>query len=243
MFSSFKKRFMSNRSYTNLANKILENFTPPALRDSRWFCTMLYAPFLGDKTQYFFSFRENAHKLSPEEYTDYYKKTAGVIKRESDVGTQGIHQLTTDIINKDVLEVGCGHGFLAKKLSQQNKVTAVDIIISDTLRQECPAINFREAPAEHLPFSDGEFEITVCTHTLEHVLDFEKAIAELRRVTSGQLYIIVPLQRPARYTPDLHISFFPYPESFLIRARPRHQYDYKILDNDLYYTEDLTRPL
>lgn len=243
MFSFLKKRFTGNRSYTNFANKIMEDFVPPALRDCRWFCYALYVPFLGDKTDYFFSFRENAHKLTPEGYADYYKNTAGVIKRETDVGRRGIDQLTNDIRNSNVLEVGCGHGFVAKILSKSNKVTAVDIIISEDLKRNCPSISFQEAPAEHLPFSDDHFDVTLCTHTLEHVLDFEQAIAELRRVTSGTLYIIVPLQRPARFTPDLHISFFPYPESFLIRARPENHYDFKILDNDLYYMEDLSKPL
>lgn len=234
---------MGNRSYTSFANKIVEDFLPPALRDCRWFSYLLYRPFLGDKTAYFFSFREKAHRLSPEEYADYYRNTAGITKRETDVGKQGVRQLTEDIKGKKVLEVGCGRGFLAKTLSANNTVTAVDIIVEEGVKQSCPDIAFQESTAENLPFSDKQFDVTLSTHTLEHVLDFEQALSELRRVTSEKLYIIVPLQRPARYTPDLHVSFFPYPESFLMRARPKHDYTYKILDNDLYYVEDLSKPL
>ena len=83
------------------------------------------------------------------------------------------------------------------------------------------------------------FELVLCTHTLEHVLNFEKAIAELRRVASNKLIIIVPLQRPNKYTPDLHVNFFPYPHDFLIRVRPK-AYEYEILDGDLFFGETLS---
>lgn len=43
-----------------------------------------------------------------------------------------------------------------------------------------------------LPFANGEFEYTLCSHTIEHVEDPAAFFAELRRVTSGQVTLVVP---------------------------------------------------
>lgn len=43
-----------------------------------------------------------------------------------------------------------------------------------------------------LPFEDGAFDLVVCTSVLEHVCDERTAIAEIRRVTAGRVWIEVP---------------------------------------------------
>lgn len=43
----------------------------------------------------------------------------------------------------------------------------------------------------HLPFSTGEFDYTLCSHTIEHVEDPTAFFAELERV-SGQVTLVVP---------------------------------------------------
>ncbi|MCB2081423.1 MAG: class I SAM-dependent methyltransferase [Rickettsiales bacterium] len=172
-----------------------------------------------------------------EEYTSYYQNTQSILERDTDLGIDGLNKLLGCITQSNVLEVGCGTGYLAKALSKSNTVTATDILISNEIREDNPEITFVSCPAEHLPFEDKAFETTVCTHVLEHVLDFEQCVRELRRVTKKELHIIVPLQRPAKYTPDLHVSFFPYPESFLLRIKPRGVHHFQILDGDLYYVE------
>ena len=50
----------------------------------------------------------------------------------------------------------------------------------------------------------------VCTHTLEHTKNLHRAISELRRVGSKELIVVVPRQRPYKYTFSLHSHFFPY---------------------------------
>ena len=56
-----------------------------------------------------------------------------------------------------------------------------------------------------------------------HVRHFEKAVAELVRVTRRRLLVVVPCQRYYRYTIDYHLHFFPEPEQLILRmGLPRY---------------------
>lgn len=82
--------------------------------------------------------------------------------------------------------------------------------ITDRTRSKYPKVDFVQANIQSLPFDDAAFDTVVCTHTLEHVQDIAGAVSELRRVAARQLILVVPRQRPYKYTFDLHIHFFPY---------------------------------
>lgn len=51
----------------------------------------------------------------------------------------------------------------------------------------------------NLPFPSGSFDLVVCNHVLEHVVDDQRAMRELRRVmsVSGCLLVQVPIERDA----------------------------------------------
>jgi len=48
----------------------------------------------------------------------------------------------------------------------------------------------------NLPFKDGQFEDTLCSHTIEHVEDPEKFYSELRRVSKNVVLLVPPLWDP-----------------------------------------------
>ena len=82
----------------------------------------------------------------------------------------------------------------------------------------------------------------VCTHTLEHVRGLLVAIGELRRVCSDKLIIVVPKQRPYRYTFDLRIHFFPYEHSLINALRPLpRSYGCETVGGDLFFIELMPR--
>ena len=90
-----------------------------------------------------------------------------------------------------------------------------------------------------LPFRDGEFDTVVCTHVIEHVLDYKKAIAELRRVSRKRLIIVVPREREYLYTFNPHFNFFPYTHSFLRAMHPvPSTYVCEDVGRDIFYSED-----
>ena len=72
------------------------------------------------------------------------------------------------------------------------------------------------------------------------MLDYRRAIAELRRITARRLIIVVPMEREALYGFNLHVNFFPYPHSFLramMPVPPAHLCE--PIGRDIYYREDM----
>ena len=199
---------------------------------------MVYWPVTRDKTGIFLRFKERVATMSEREFKEAYAETAALIDRPTDLGKHSFARLKNEMSGMDVLEVGTGRGTLARALAGRNRVTACDIIPPSVGGTDIDGVRWVAANAESLPFADRSFDAVVCTHTLEHVRGFENAMSELRRVVRKELHIIVPMQRPYRVTPDLHINFFPYTHDFLMRIRPINGDFYtSVLDGDLYYRE------
>ena len=59
----------------------------------------------------------------------------------------------------------------------------------------------------------GSFDVVTCAHTLEHIVNLDRAVSELKRVARRQVIVVVPCQRWYFYTLDEHVNFFPYAES------------------------------
>ncbi|MGZ9226271.1 MAG: class I SAM-dependent methyltransferase, partial [Anaerolineales bacterium] len=101
--------------------------------------------------------------------------------------------------NANILELGCGPGYLWKKNSSRIP-TGWRITLSDlssgmldaawrNLVVTGRAFQFKEIDAQSIPFEDETFDAVIANHMLYHVPDRPKAIAEIKRVLkpSGKL--------------------------------------------------------
>lgn len=229
------------RNTTKYIHFIIDQLIPPLLRDQGWFMKPFLRLVLKDTYQYFVTFKEFAHELSEDEFREYYEKTYGILDRSTDLNQECLDYLIKKVGSGDILEAGCGNGYLSGQLvSNERKITACDINVTEKTKSTHPTIVFVKSSLEALPFEDGQFDEVVCTHTLEHVRDLPKALAELRRVTKRRLTIVVPRQRPYRYTFDLHLHFFPYEFSLRQAFMPPAKAKVHIenLAGDWLYTED-----
>lgn len=194
---------------------ILDQWVPPFIRDCRFVMAIPMRMMFGRHAKNYMDFQQTAFQLSEEEFRQVYIDLEHTfINRETDLNKECIEKILTHTTGPKVLEAGCGDGYLAKLLSRHHTVTAMDIVISDELRSSCPDITFAQGSIETLPFPDKYFDTVVCTHTLEHMRDIHRAVSELRRVAK-KMIIVVPKQRPYKYTFDLHLHFFPYRHSLL----------------------------
>ncbi len=175
----------------------------------------MYLPMrlvLRGNTPDFMTFKNWVFKSTPKEFGALYERTASdaELQGETDLNDECLAAILRTVKNQKVLEVGCGRGLLADKLAAKNKVTGCDIVISPAVQKRFPAVKFVAGDIERLPFKDNSFDVVVTTHTVEHVKDLPLALAELRRVAKNELIIVVPRQRPYKYTFSLHTQFFPY---------------------------------
>jgi ubiquinone/menaquinone biosynthesis C-methylase UbiE len=195
-----------------------------------------------DKAHIFLNFKNIALQISEEEFCRTYEEVSSVgVQRETDLNKGCITEIEKNILGDKVLEVGCGRGYLANILSTKYEIIACDINISQQLIHKYPNIRFKQENIQNLSFRDNEFDTVICTHTLEHVQYFNIAIKELRRVTKKRLIVVVPKQRPYKYTFDLHLHFFPFEHTFFNHMLPTNKIvaqELKEIQGDWYYQED-----
>ena len=202
-----------SRDFSVAVQFVLDELVPPIVRDSPWFMSWAMRLVLRDSARDFMSFKDHVFSWSRNEFGDLYVRTAAVgkLQGETDLNRACTEEILRTVAYDSVLEVGSGRGYLANLLQTTGRcVTACDIVVDHSLARRYPRVTFMQGNIEHLPVADNSFDTVVCTHTLEHVQRLGVAIRELRRVARRQLIIVVPRQRPYRYTFSLHTQFFPY---------------------------------
>ncbi|EJL56773.1 MULTISPECIES: class I SAM-dependent methyltransferase [unclassified Rhizobium] len=228
-----------NRETTNRIRFVLEDVLPPFLRDSgvfRWAAKRVW----GDHISQLAKFRERAPFLSAEEYAELYRNHPRV-HEGTDNSAACIARIVGSIEGGSVCDVGCGTGALLSRIQSAHpnlaRLVGVDFVIDDA--SSLPRIEYVAAKVERLPFADGEFDTVICTHVIEHILDYRQAIAELRRIAKRQLIIVVPREREYRYTFNPHFNFFPYTHSFLRAVHPvPPTFVCEDIGRDIFYMED-----
>ena len=193
----------------------LDNWLPPAIRDSRWLMYPLLRLALGPTWAEYARFKPVGFSLSTEEFADTYRRVAGSeAQGATDLNEACVEAILASIPGGTVLEAGCGRGYLAQRLTEvADKVTDCDIVLGDALPTH-DRIAYEEASVEALPYPDNSFDTVVCTHTLEHVQRIGAALSELRRVARQRIVVVVPQERPYKFSFNLHLHFFPHPWSW-----------------------------
>lgn len=230
-----------SRNITTKINYILDQFVPPALRDAKWFMAPIFRIFFKKSAPYFIHFKEQSPHMTQEELADIYEKTAkGHIQRETDLNKESVDFILSNISGISVLDIASGRGYLCKQLAKNQKlnVVGIDFVLPSIDLEGLTNLSFREGNVEEISEKDNNFDTVICAHTLEHVLNPKKAISELRRVAKKRLIVILPRQRPYRFTFDLHLHFFPY-EFMVKRLFDNPEGQINLCGGDWVYWEDM----
>jgi len=124
-----------------------------------------------------------------------------------------------------VLDLGCGNGFVTRRLRASKLVVGLDP--SEEALRHYDGVRVL-ASGGRLPFADRSFDTIVCVEVLEHLSDelFGKVTNELARVARNSIVIGVPYRQDLRqgmtrcaecgcvYHVDLHCRSFNGPEDF-----------------------------
>ena len=228
------------RETTNRIRFVLEDCLPPILKDSRLF-HMMARMVWGRHITRLADFRARAPFLTGEEYESLYRDHPRV--HEGTDNSRGcLDRIAQDLVGGTLCDVGCGTGALLSHIRDSHpgrfELTGVDFVIDDASR--LAGIAYVAARIEDLPFPDKHFDTVICTHVIEHVLDYRRAIAELRRITRRRLILVVPRERESLYSFNPHFNFFPYRHSFLRAMHPvPPQHLCVDIGRDIYYREDV----
>lgn len=90
-----------------------------------------------------------------------------------------------------ILDVGCANGVYVKRLLEENReVTGIDLLHFPQWAG-LPG-RFVLADATRLPHASDRFDTIISFETLEHVPDYQAALAEYRRVCRKNIIVSVP---------------------------------------------------
>jgi SAM-dependent methyltransferase len=228
------------REQSNQIRFVLEELLPPILRDTALFkfaASLAWGRHIDELAE----FRKSAPFLTATQYSDLYRVHPRV-HEGTDNSQACLERIAGDVAGSSVCDVGCGTGAVLRHVraaSRERLTTLVGVDIVEPAQPIGEGIDFVSAWIEDLPFPDKCFDTVVCTHVIEHVLDYRNAIAELRRIARRRLIIVVPREREGVYTFNPHLNFFPYRHSFL-RAMIPVPAEHVCCDigRDIYYMEE-----
>jgi SAM-dependent methyltransferase len=224
------------REITNTVRYLMDNWLPPAIRDSKIFMyPFFYYWFKGKNIPKIMNFKKDVFYMSEEEYTTLYKTIevrAG--DRPTDMNDASIEHIIkhADKSAQTLLDVGTGRGYFLNVLSERTPYRLTGTDMYDNI----PGLkaDYVKGYIEKLPFADKAFDIVISTHTIEHIINLREAIDELKRVAKKQVIIVTPCQKYYFYTLDLHVNFFPTKE-MLNREIGLKDYECVNVDGDWVY--------
>jgi SAM-dependent methyltransferase len=122
----------------------------------------------------------------------YYQKNRTYITH-SDQRLIKIINLVEQIGPKNLLDIGCGDGYLLKELRTVTPTTKLFGV--DVYKTKINGIEIKEGDiTKGLPFKDNSFECVILGEVIEHLPDPDFALSEIRRVLKkgGVLIISTP---------------------------------------------------
>jgi len=155
------------------------------------------------------------------QYSDYYEDGSSEWRRLSAIDkVDNIVSLCADLPHASVLEIGAGDGSILQGLHDRNfgeELYGVEISESGVEATKNRGIenlvDCRLFNGYELPFEDGQVDLAVLSHVVEHVEYPRKLIREAMR-TAKHLFVEVPLEHTFRlgqdYAPNKvgHINFY-----------------------------------
>ena len=170
-----------------------------------------YYWFKGKNISLMMNFKTKILKISDQELLNIYSDIDSRSRdRKTDLNNNTIKKINSIISNKseNIIDVGCGNGFLLNKIKLPLSKFGCDVFDEDEYKNS-KTFNYSKQDIKNLKFKDNFFDTVICCHTIEHIPDIYSAVNELKRVARREIIIVVPKQRFYFYTLDLHLHFFP----------------------------------
>lgn len=131
-----------------------------------------------------------------EEFSDWYEghRHGGYLELIDDLESDLLRRY---VIDRDVLEVGCGPGLVLERIEPLAR-RAIGIDLDAEMLEEAMArgLEVVEGDARALPFADEAFDVVCSFKMLAHVPNVEKAVREMVRVTRPGGHLLLEFYNP-----------------------------------------------
>jgi ubiquinone/menaquinone biosynthesis C-methylase UbiE len=225
-----------NRDVTNVIRYVMDELLPPAIRDNKYFMyPFFYYAFNGKDIKTVMEFKSLVNFISDEEYERIYRELDPIGKyRPTDLNKKCVEKILSEVTEdmESVIDIGCGRGYFLEQLVKKGAKNIWGCDLFDAVPVQ--GTNYQKGNIEHLPFDDKSFDVVICSHILEHVKDFDKAVNEIKRIAKKKVIVTVPKQRYFYYTLDLHVRFFYHPAE-LAAAMKMEKYEIFTLNGDFVF--------
>lgn len=189
----------------------MDECLPPWIRDNRWFIRPFYMlAYRRLDVSFIMDFKKHVYTMSDDQLAEFYKKLSSVSRRrETDMSEASIRAVMEHIAPdaRTLLDAGCGNGYLLRRIEKEFPEINLNGLDYKPF-PDCGRVSLKEGSVTNMPYASDSMDVVVCTHTLEHIIDLQLAISELKRVTNRRLIVVVPRQRYFYYTLDEHVHFF-----------------------------------
>jgi ubiquinone/menaquinone biosynthesis C-methylase UbiE len=132
--------------------------------------------------------------------------------------------------NKLILDLGCGDGVFTRMLScKSNAVVGMDISAEDLkkARDHCSTLNnnskiiFAMGDVTSTKFDDNSFDIIICTSVLEHILDLDAVLREIKRLLKKDGFAVIGYPIETRLMLTFLRTLWPESNSFKTWFNPK----------------------
>ena len=195
--------------------RILIDSLPEFIRNSKFLFYLAQIIFGVPSTLFHFRKKYNDGKFKDLSvlYNSRSNYSLKRISKDTDINSfhlRKIKKLFKKHKPNSILDAGCGSGYLINEL---NKIESnVDFVGIDYQVPFFKSENLKFLGGDILKslkgLLDNSFQFVICTHVLEHLNAPEDVVRELKRVCSGILIIICPIEKKFNWGLNYHINFY-----------------------------------
>ncbi len=118
------------------------------------------------------------------------------VDRKHKVVLDAVRCCTGRVSPKRFLDAGCGNGIYMKHLAEPGARSAIHgVDFSERMvriaRDNGGGKNFVVGNLEEVPYRSESFEVILCAHVIEHMLDDRRAMGELARLLPAGGYVVI----------------------------------------------------
>lgn len=169
--------------------------------------------------------------------------------RDNDTGLNGcleepaMRELIGDVRGKDILDLGCGMGHMARWLADQGarSIFGVDIsanMLAEAVRRNKSSVcKFLRASAEDISIPREQYDLVISSYTLHYVRDIAPVLAKIYRGLRSQGRFIFSVEHPLMTAQPLGWLPMPIGED----VWPVRQYSYEGERHTSWFVDDVIK--